>query len=269
MVSGSHNVRHMTGKTSARSHQGRRTVGRGLLRTIQHTKVQGNPPSVSDTANPRIPSTQLLKQNESKFTPSRPARVKGVQIKTIRASHVSTTDGLCKIAFKAITLRNFPSSLSVLSGASVFSADLRQPVGSLKSDQFSLSFCDGDNPVSRCKESSSPSATSTMQCPPVCVGQLGRLSGSPASTPSPPPRLDHLGPRKTLRLTGFPDRGNLSPSTGSQNHTTTHLKGMIRATEVAKPDEDEADGFIQLAIRNEVGLFSNYYLLYTTLICLV
>ncbi|VEL32414.1 unnamed protein product [Protopolystoma xenopodis] len=48
-VSGSDDVRDMTGESSARSHRGRRTVSRGLLGTIQQTKV---------------PSSRLLKRNE-------------------------------------------------------------------------------------------------------------------------------------------------------------------------------------------------------------
>ncbi|VEL36115.1 unnamed protein product [Protopolystoma xenopodis] len=46
-VSGSDDVRHRTAESSAWSHRGRRTVGRGILRTIQQTKVKGNPTSVS------------------------------------------------------------------------------------------------------------------------------------------------------------------------------------------------------------------------------
>ncbi|VEL18689.1 unnamed protein product, partial [Protopolystoma xenopodis] len=37
----------MTHESSARSHRGCRTVNRGLLRTVQQTKVQGYPASVS------------------------------------------------------------------------------------------------------------------------------------------------------------------------------------------------------------------------------
>ncbi|VEL09278.1 unnamed protein product [Protopolystoma xenopodis] len=54
----------MTDEISSRSHQGRRTVSRGLLRTMQRAKVQANPPSVSGAANLRIPCTHLLKRNE-------------------------------------------------------------------------------------------------------------------------------------------------------------------------------------------------------------
>ncbi|VEL15777.1 unnamed protein product [Protopolystoma xenopodis] len=64
MVSGSNDVRHRTDESSARSHRGRKLVNRGLLRTIQQTKVQGNPPAISGEANLRIPSTRLLKRNE-------------------------------------------------------------------------------------------------------------------------------------------------------------------------------------------------------------
>ncbi|VEL06613.1 unnamed protein product [Protopolystoma xenopodis] len=39
-------------------------LSRGLLRAIQKTKVQGNPPAASDEANLRIPSSRLLKRNE-------------------------------------------------------------------------------------------------------------------------------------------------------------------------------------------------------------
>ncbi|VEL08879.1 unnamed protein product [Protopolystoma xenopodis] len=64
MVSSSDDVRQMSEERSARSHRGRRTVSRGLLRTIQQTKGQSNPPSVSGEANLQIPSTLLLKRNE-------------------------------------------------------------------------------------------------------------------------------------------------------------------------------------------------------------
>ncbi|VEL15374.1 unnamed protein product [Protopolystoma xenopodis] len=64
MFTGSDDVGHMTDKSSARSHQGRRTVSRGLLRTIQQTKVQDNPPAVSGGVNLRMPSTRLLKRSE-------------------------------------------------------------------------------------------------------------------------------------------------------------------------------------------------------------
>ncbi|VEL07408.1 unnamed protein product [Protopolystoma xenopodis] len=46
MVSGSDDVRHITDQNSARSHRGRNTLSRDLLRTIQRTKLQGNPPAV-------------------------------------------------------------------------------------------------------------------------------------------------------------------------------------------------------------------------------
>ncbi|VEL33363.1 unnamed protein product [Protopolystoma xenopodis] len=55
---------HMTDKSSAQSRRGRRTVIRGLLYPIRQTKVQGNPPSLSDEANLGITSTRLLKRNE-------------------------------------------------------------------------------------------------------------------------------------------------------------------------------------------------------------
>ncbi|VEL33966.1 unnamed protein product [Protopolystoma xenopodis] len=64
MVSGSDDFRHRTDESSARSHWGRKTVGRGLFRTIQQTKVQGNPPVISGEANLRIPWTRLLKLNK-------------------------------------------------------------------------------------------------------------------------------------------------------------------------------------------------------------
>ncbi|VEL08170.1 unnamed protein product [Protopolystoma xenopodis] len=65
MVSGCYDVHHMTDKSSTRSHQGRKTVSRGLLRTLQQAKGQGNPPEVSGEANLRISLTRFLKRNES------------------------------------------------------------------------------------------------------------------------------------------------------------------------------------------------------------
>ncbi|VEL33525.1 unnamed protein product [Protopolystoma xenopodis] len=65
MVPGSDYVPRRTNKSSAQSHRGRKTVNRGLFRTIQQTKVEGNPPAISDEANLRIPSTRLLKRNKS------------------------------------------------------------------------------------------------------------------------------------------------------------------------------------------------------------
>ncbi|VEL09833.1 unnamed protein product [Protopolystoma xenopodis] len=59
MVSGSDDVRHRTDESSARSHRGGRTVSRGLLRTIQQIKVQGNPPSVSVCLKPTNDATRL------------------------------------------------------------------------------------------------------------------------------------------------------------------------------------------------------------------
>ncbi|VEL15427.1 unnamed protein product [Protopolystoma xenopodis] len=54
----------MTDESSARSHRGRRTVGRDFLCKVQQTRVQGNLPAVSGEANLPIPSTHLLKRNE-------------------------------------------------------------------------------------------------------------------------------------------------------------------------------------------------------------
>ncbi|VEL37776.1 unnamed protein product [Protopolystoma xenopodis] len=65
MSSGSDDVPHRTDEGSARRHRGRKTVSQGLLRIIQQTKVQGNPPAISGKANLRIPSTRLLKRNEN------------------------------------------------------------------------------------------------------------------------------------------------------------------------------------------------------------
>ncbi|VEL36833.1 unnamed protein product, partial [Protopolystoma xenopodis] len=61
MVSGSDDVRDITDENSALIHRGRRTLGRGLLRTMQQTKLQGNPHLVSGAASLRIPLTRLLK----------------------------------------------------------------------------------------------------------------------------------------------------------------------------------------------------------------
>ncbi|VEL09171.1 unnamed protein product [Protopolystoma xenopodis] len=54
----------MTNESSEQSHRGRRTEGRGFLRTIQQTRAQDNPPAASGEANLRIYSACLLKRNE-------------------------------------------------------------------------------------------------------------------------------------------------------------------------------------------------------------
>ncbi|VEL10300.1 unnamed protein product [Protopolystoma xenopodis] len=64
MVSGSDDVRQITDESSTRSHRDRRTGSQGLLRTIQQTRAQGNPPAVSGAANLRILSSHIFKQNE-------------------------------------------------------------------------------------------------------------------------------------------------------------------------------------------------------------
>ncbi|VEL38597.1 unnamed protein product [Protopolystoma xenopodis] len=64
MLSGSDDVRRRTAESSAQSHRGGKTVSRGLLRTIQQTKGQGNPLEISGVATLRIPSTWILKRNE-------------------------------------------------------------------------------------------------------------------------------------------------------------------------------------------------------------
>ncbi|VEL11302.1 unnamed protein product [Protopolystoma xenopodis] len=48
MVSGSDDVCYRMDDSSARSYWDRKTVSRGLIRAIQQTKVQDNPPAVSD-----------------------------------------------------------------------------------------------------------------------------------------------------------------------------------------------------------------------------
>ncbi|VEL32248.1 unnamed protein product [Protopolystoma xenopodis] len=63
MVSGSDDNRDMTRESSAQSHRAGRTMSRGLIRSVQPTKVQGKP-AISVEANLRIPSTRLLKRNE-------------------------------------------------------------------------------------------------------------------------------------------------------------------------------------------------------------
>ncbi|VEL09384.1 unnamed protein product [Protopolystoma xenopodis] len=64
MISGSDGVHHRTDESSTRIHRGRKMVIRGLLRTIQQIKVQGNHPAISGEANLRISSARLLKRNE-------------------------------------------------------------------------------------------------------------------------------------------------------------------------------------------------------------
>ncbi|VEL37549.1 unnamed protein product [Protopolystoma xenopodis] len=54
----------MMDESSARSPRGRKTVSRGLVRTAQHAKAQGNPPAVFGAANVRIPSMRRLNRNE-------------------------------------------------------------------------------------------------------------------------------------------------------------------------------------------------------------
>ncbi|VEL26258.1 unnamed protein product [Protopolystoma xenopodis] len=52
----------MADESSARSYRGGRRVSRDFLRTVQQTKLQGNPPTVSCEVNPRIPSTHFLSE---------------------------------------------------------------------------------------------------------------------------------------------------------------------------------------------------------------
>ncbi|VEL39939.1 unnamed protein product [Protopolystoma xenopodis] len=62
MKSCSDDVRHSTGKRLAQFHRGRRTVSRGLLRTIQQSSLRDNPPSVSGETTSRIWSTETNEQ---------------------------------------------------------------------------------------------------------------------------------------------------------------------------------------------------------------
>ncbi|VEL16057.1 unnamed protein product [Protopolystoma xenopodis] len=74
MVSGSDDVLPSMDESSARSHQGLKTVGRGLLRTIQQTKVQGNlvrtiyeslrPPFLNEMKGTPVASSQHCYQTE-------------------------------------------------------------------------------------------------------------------------------------------------------------------------------------------------------------
>ncbi|VEL34789.1 unnamed protein product [Protopolystoma xenopodis] len=89
---GSDDVRHMTDERSARSHKGRWTVSRSLLRTIRQTKFQGNPPSASDEANLQIPSARVPKRNE-RYTVSIYSRI----FRNPASLHINITAWLSEI----------------------------------------------------------------------------------------------------------------------------------------------------------------------------
>ncbi|VEL09047.1 unnamed protein product [Protopolystoma xenopodis] len=60
LVSGSEDFRTITDQSSTQIHRGRRAVSRGFLRTVQQTKIQGNPPAVSGEAAGSTPTQRKL-----------------------------------------------------------------------------------------------------------------------------------------------------------------------------------------------------------------
>ncbi|VEL10060.1 unnamed protein product [Protopolystoma xenopodis] len=125
----------MPSESSTRSHRGRRTVSRCLLCTIQQTKVQDNPPSVSDESNLRIPSTRLLKRNDrleiSNIESSKTCRLFMVRGERLTEGHLlelpallsslRTRGSFCLVVYSAVPL-NDPES-SDLTSSSVSPCD--------------------------------------------------------------------------------------------------------------------------------------------------